>query len=106
MSQQITDQNFDQEVLKVNIPILVDFYADWCGPCKMMAPIIEELIGEMKNENIKIFKMNVDEQPQTAEKFGIMSIPTTMLFKDGQEKERLVGLQSKETLKEIINKYK
>lgn len=106
MSHLITDQNFDQEVLKANIPVLVDFYADWCGPCKMMAPIIEELIEEMKNENIKIFKMNVDEQPQTAEKFGIMSIPTTMLFKDGQEKERLVGLQSKETLKEIINKYK
>ncbi len=106
MSQQITDQNFEQEVLKANVPALIDFYADWCGPCKIMAPIIEELEGEMKNDQIKICKMNVDEQQQTAEKYGIMSIPTIIIFKDGQEKERLVGLQSKEVLKEILSKYK
>jgi len=106
MAQQITDQNFDQEVLKTTTAVLVDFYADWCGPCKVMAPIIEELSEELKNKNIKILKMNVDEQQQTAEKYGIMSIPTLIIFKDGVEKERLVGLQSKEALKEILSKYK
>jgi len=106
MSEYLTDQNFDQEVLKATTPVLVDFYADWCGPCKMMEPIIEELAEEMKNDNIKISKLNVDEAQATAEKYGVMSIPTTIIFKNGLETERLVGLQSKEALKEALNKVK
>ena len=105
MSQSITDQNFDQEVLKSSTLVLVDFYADWCGPCKAMAPIIEELAKDLKNKKIKIFKMNVDDGQITAEKYGILSIPTIIIFKDGEEKERLVGLQNKEYLKEIIKKF-
>lgn len=93
----LTDQNFEQEVLKSNQPILVDFFAPWCGPCKMMAPIIEELAKEIKGK-AKIGKLDVDKNQETAQKYNVMSVPTLIFFKDGQEVERMMGVQSKETL--------
>ena len=100
---QFTDQNFKHEVLKNDKPVLVDFWAAWCGPCQMMGPIIEELAEEMKDK-YKIGKLNVDENRETASKYGIMSIPTIIIFKSGKEVKQLVGVQSKEGLKEELEK--
>lgn len=103
MAMQFTDQNFEGEVLKSDKPVLVDFWAAWCGPCQMMGPIIEELAKELEGK-YKIGKLNVDENRETAGKYGIMSIPTLIIFKDGKEAKQLVGLQSKEGLKEELEK--
>ena len=104
MSEQIfTDNNFEIEVLQSDKPVLVDFFATWCGPCRMQGPIIEELAVEMGNK-VKIGKMDVDQNPQIAQKYGIMSIPTIIIFKDGEIKETLVGLQTKEILKLALEK--
>lgn len=97
----LTDENFESEVLKADLPVLVDFYADWCGPCQMLRPIIEELSEEVQGK-AKIVKINVDEAPKTAEKYGIMSIPTVILFKEGKEVTRQTGLTTKEVLEELI----
>lgn len=106
MSQIITDANFENEVIKSAVPVLIDFFADWCGPCKVLGPIIDELAEEMKNDQVKIFKLNVDQSPQTAEKYSVMSIPTLIIFKNGEEKDRLVGLQNKDSLKTALTKAK
>jgi len=98
-----TDQNFESEVLKSDKPTLVDFWAPWCGPCQMMGPIIEELAKEM-GDKVKIGKLNVDENPKIAQKFSVMSIPTIIIFKDGKTAKQLVGVQSKEALKEELEK--
>lgn len=98
MEFTFTDENFEEEVLKSDVPVLVDFYAEWCGPCKMMGPIIEELAGEYKGK-WKIGKLNVDEAPVTSQKYGVQSIPTLMFFKDGQVVNMAIGFQSKEALK-------
>lgn len=103
MAMQFTDQNFEQEVLKSDKPVLVDFWAAWCGPCQMMGPIIEELAGEMKEKH-KIGKLNVDENRETAVKYGVMSIPTLIIFKDGKVVKQLVGVQAKESLEEELGK--
>lgn len=103
MALQFTDQNFEAEVLKSEKPVLVDFWAEWCGPCQVMGPIIEELAEEMK-EKAKIGKLNVDENREMASKFGIMSIPTIIIFKNGKKVLQLVGVQSKEGLKEELEK--
>jgi len=96
-----TDQNFEAEVLKNDLPVLVDFFAIWCGPCQMMAPAIEELSKQLDGK-IKVGKLNVDENPICAQKYGIMSIPTLILFKDGQVNKTLFGFKNKdEILKEI-----
>jgi len=101
MEYKFTDQNFEEEVLKSELPVLVDFFAVWCGPCQMMAPVIEEMAKELEGK-VKIGKMNVDESPQTAEKFGIMSIPTLILFKNGEPVKTLQGFRGKEDIvKEI-----
>ena len=103
MAIEFTDQNFDQEVLKSEKPALVDFWAPWCGPCQMMGPVIEELAKEM-GDKFKIGKINVDEHPDTASKFGIMSIPAIKIFKGGKVVKEFVGVQGKDALKEALEK--
>jgi thioredoxin 1 len=96
-----TDQEFDEQVLGSAMPVLVDFWADWCVPCHMVSPIVEE-IGREKGGSLRVMKLNVDENPSTAQRFGVMGIPTLILFKDGEEKARVVGAKGKEAiLKEI-----
>ncbi|MDP1833347.1 MAG: thioredoxin [Candidatus Moranbacteria bacterium] len=98
MAMEFTDQNFEQEVLKSDKPVLVDFWAPWCGPCQMMGPIISDLATEM-GDRAKIGKLNVDENPDTAAKFGIMSIPSIKIFKGGKVVKEFVGVQNKDSLK-------
>ncbi len=101
MAAHFTDENFDSEVLKSDIPVLVDFYADWCGPCKMMAPVIEDLAKEYEGK-WKIGKCNIDEAPERTQEFGIQSIPTILVFKEGKVVDKVIGFQSKEALKEKL----
>ena len=100
--EKVSDQNFDQDVLKSSAPVIVDFWAEWCGPYRMVAPILEEVSGEL-GEKVRIVKLNVDENPQTASKYGIMSIPTLLLFKDGKIASRQVGAAPKAKLVQWIN---
>jgi len=95
MEYIFTDQNFDQEVLKSELPVLVDFYAEWCGPCRIMAPVVEEIAQEMEGK-IKVGKLNVDENEQLAARYGVMSIPTLILFKKGEPVKTMLGFRSKE----------
>ena len=97
---KVTSQNFEKEVLQSEKPVLIDFYADWCGPCKMLAPIIEEIANE--NEDIKVVKVNIDEAQDLAEKYDVMSIPTTVVIKNGQEVDRTVGYVGKETILNMV----
>ena len=98
MAKVITEQNFEAEVLNAGQPVLVDFWATWCGPCMRQAPIVEEL----SEEGYAVGKIDVDEQPGLAQKFQIMSIPTLIVFKDGKEAARIVGLTSKDNLKKLM----
>ena len=98
MEQKFTDDNFEQEVLKSDLPVLVDFYADWCGPCKMLGPIVEEIAKEYEGK-WKIGKCNVDDAPKTAAKYGIQSIPSLLYFKDGQVVNMSMGFQTKDAIK-------
>lgn len=91
------NENFEEEVMKSNIPVVVDFYADWCGPCKMMSPIIDEIANEM-GEAVKVGKVNVDEEQSLAIQFGIMSIPTIVIIKNGKVTKTFVGVQNKENI--------
>ena len=93
---EITEQNFEQEVLKSDIPVLVDFWASWCGPCQMVGPIIEEIAEERKD--VKVCKVNVDEQPDLAGKYNVMSIPTIIVFKNGEPATVSVGAKPKTEL--------
>lgn len=106
MAKQFDDANFAQDVIEASKtkPVLVDFFAVWCGPCKMMAPVIDEVATEM-GEKASIGKLDTEQAQATAGKYGIMSIPTLIVFRDGEVKETLVGLQSKESLVEAVNKY-
>ena len=101
----LTDENFEKEVLKTKIPVLVDFWAPWCGPCKMQTPILDELAENYDEEKIKIAKLNVDQAAKSASKFQIMSIPTLIIFKDGKPIEQIIGVQDKKTLAEKLNKF-
>jgi thioredoxin 1 len=103
MAQQFTDQNFDQEVLKSDKPVLVDFWAPWCGPCQAMGPVIDELAKEFEGK-VKVGKLNVDENGVKAQEFGIMSIPSLKIFKDGKVAKEFTGMQSKDVLVEELNK--
>ena len=100
----ITDTSFDQEVLKSGVPVLVDFWAPWCGPCKMIGPIVEDLGDEYK-DRLKIGKINVDDNPQVATQLGIRSIPTLILFKDGQPVEMIIGAVPKAYISEKIDPH-
>jgi len=101
---KVTDSTFEQEVLNANEPVLVDFWAAWCGPCRTIAPVIEELAVEYQGR-LRVTKVNVDENPEAPSHFGIRSIPTLMLFKDGELKEQVVGVQPKSQLNGLINRY-
>jgi len=98
---KVSDTTFETEVLKASQPVVVDFWAEWCGPCRMIGPALEEIAGSMAGK-VKIVKLNVDENPTTAAKYGIMSIPTLMLFKDGQLASRQVGAAPKQKLQQWI----
>jgi thioredoxin 1 len=102
MPDQVTDAKFENEVLQSELPVLVDFWAPWCGPCRAIAPITEELAEEYSGK-IKVMKMNVDENPNTPNKYGIRAIPTLILFKGGQVAEQLTGAVSKASIKDILN---
>ena len=101
MELELSLENFKEEVLNSEKPVLVDFYADWCGPCKMMAPIVEELATELDGK-AKVGKINVDENSDIAVEYNVMSIPTLIIFKNGKEEKRLVGLRDKEELLNLL----
>ena len=106
MVKEFTDANFKEEAIEASKqkPVLVDFFAPWCGPCKMQGPIIDELADEVGDKAV-VGKMNTEDSQQTAGDLGVMSIPTLIIFKDGEVKETLVGLQTKEGLLDLIKKY-
>lgn len=100
---KLTVENFEQEVLQAEKPVLVDFYADWCGPCKMMAPVVEEL-AELYDGKAKVGKLNVDNNEEIAMKYGVMSIPTLLVIKNGQVEAKMVGVQKREVLMDALDK--
>lgn len=97
----ITDQGFEEEVLKSKLPVLVDFWAPWCAPCRIVSPIVEELAKEYEGK-LKVGKLNVDDNPDTSAKYGVMSIPSLIFFKDGKPVKTMVGAQGKENFKKGI----
>ena len=99
----IADQTFKSEV-ETGGTVLVDFWAPWCGPCRMIAPVLEELDKEI-GDQVKIAKLNVDENPESASRFGVMSIPTLIVFKDGQPVDKVIGFQPKDSLKSVVSRH-
>jgi len=102
MTKQIKDNEFESEVINSKLPVLIDFWAEWCGPCRMLSPILDQLSEEMEGK-VKIVKMNIDENPETPSKFGVRGIPTMLLFKEGKQIATKVGAQPKNALQEWIN---
>jgi thioredoxin 1 len=100
---QVTDSDFDQQILQSDKPVLVDFWAAWCGPCRTVGPVVEELAGEYAGK-IKVAKLNVDENKETPTKYGIRGIPTLILFKDGQVVDQIVGAVPKSRIKELLDR--
>ena len=103
MTIEINDASFKSEVTDSAIPVLVDFWAPWCGPCKMIAPVLEEIASEYDGK-VKVVKINIDENQTTPSTYGVRSIPTLILFKDGHEVEKIIGAQSKQNLKQMVDK--
>jgi thioredoxin len=101
---EVTDANFDQEVLKSDQPVLIDFWAVWCGPCKALSPIVDE-VAQSYTGKVKVAKMNVDQNPGTPGRYGIRGIPTLLLFKGGQVKEQIVGYVPRETIEKTLDKH-
>ena len=97
----VNKNTFENEIQGSNTPVLVDFWAPWCGPCRMLSPVLDELAGELRGQ-VKILKVNVDEEPEWASKFGVMSIPTVIAFKQGKATNKVVGFRSKEDFKNMI----
>ncbi len=104
MALEFTDSNFEQEVLNADVPVLVDFWAVWCGPCRLIAPIVEELSTEYAGK-LKVGKLDVDNNPNVAASFGIRSIPTLLLFKDGKIVEQLVGAVPKQDIVSVVSNH-
>jgi thioredoxin 1 len=100
----LTDSNFDEEVKSSEVPVLVDFWAEWCGPCKMVAPVLEEIAAE-NPEKIRVVKLNIDDNLETARRFDVMSIPTMILFKDGDAQVRIVGAKGKGQLLQELDSF-
>jgi thioredoxin 1 len=103
-AKTVSDQDWDAEVLKSDTPVLVDFWAEWCGPCRIVGPVVEEIAQE-KAGALKVLKLNVDDNPETARKYRVMSIPTIMVFADGDEKKRIVGARGKSQLLADIEEF-
>lgn len=103
-AHEVTDTNFGNDVLGADKPVLVDFWAEWCGPCRMIAPTVEA-VAEEYQEKARVYKMNVDENPTIPQQYGIRGIPTLILFKGGQEQERIVGAVTREAIARVIDKY-
>ena len=99
----VSDDNFEQEVIKSERPVLVDFWAPWCGPCRAIGPVVEDL-AEVYKDRVKVAKLNIDENPKTATVYGVMSIPTIVLFKNGNALDKVVGLVPKDRLEELVKK--
>ena len=103
MAEQINITNFDEKVLQASNPVLVDFFATWCGPCKMMSPVIDELADELAGQ-VDVYKVDVDENPEVAQRYGVMSIPTLVVFENGEVKNQTMGAQPKPALYELLGK--
>ncbi|MBE9190877.1 thioredoxin [Gloeocapsopsis crepidinum LEGE 06123] len=104
VAAQVTDSTFKEEVLESEVPVLVDFWAPWCGPCRMVAPVVDE-IAQQYDGQVKVVKLNTDENPNVASQYGIRSIPTLMIFKGGQRVDMVVGAVPKSTLSNTLEKY-
>ncbi len=103
-AKPVSDQDWDAEVLRADKPVLVDFWAEWCGPCRIVSPVVEEIASE-RSGALKVVKLNVDDNPGTARKYQVMSIPTLMVFQDGNEKKRLVGARGKGQLLSEVDEF-
>ena len=101
MSTAVTEQSFDEEVLKSDKPVIVDFWAEWCGPCHAVSPVLDRIVDE-RNGDLKLVKVNIDEQPELAQRFGVQSIPTIILFKEGQPAAAAIGAQPKPALERAL----
>jgi thioredoxin 1 len=103
-TQPVSDQNFDSEVLKSSTPVLVDFWAEWCGPCRALGPKLEEIAHELSGK-VRVVKVNIDENPDVPAKFGVRGIPTLILFKNGQQVDQIVGNHPKENIVTMLNRH-